>query len=83
MRLRETAARFDVEWFAPGERVACAGAGVASHAELIDVPVNLAVKVPQAVSSEAAATVALGAIAMQGMRRAAPSLGEKVGPGFS
>jgi predicted dehydrogenase/threonine dehydrogenase-like Zn-dependent dehydrogenase len=68
----------EVEWFAPGDRVACAGADIASHAELIDVPVNLAVKIPPAVSSDSAATVALGAIALQGVRRTAPSLGETV-----
>ena len=32
--------------FAVGDRVACAGAGIANHAEVIAVPVNLAVRVP-------------------------------------
>ena len=36
----------EVEGFAVGDRVACAGAGIANHAEFIDVPVNLAVHVP-------------------------------------
>jgi threonine dehydrogenase-like Zn-dependent dehydrogenase len=31
----------DVVGFRVGDRVACAGAGVANHAEFIDVPVNL------------------------------------------
>ena len=53
-----------------------AGAGIANHAEVIDVPVNLAVKVPEKVRSEDASTVTLGAIAMQGVRRAQPTLGE-------
>ncbi len=66
------------EGFAIGDRVACAGAGIANHAEYIDVPVNLAVKIPDAVSLPDAATVALGAIAMQGVRRASASLGETV-----
>lgn len=65
-----------VEGLAVGDRVACAGAGIANHAELIDVPVNLAVKVPEGVSAEDASTVTLGAIALQGVRRAAPTLGE-------
>lgn len=65
-----------VEGFAVGDRVACAGAQCAHHAEILRVPVNLAVMVPDAVSFEAASTVALGAIALQGIRRAAPSLGE-------
>lgn len=69
----------EVEGFAPGDRVACAGAGIANHAELIDVPVNLAARVPDEVSLEDASTVTLGAIALQGVRRAAPSLGEAVG----
>ncbi|MCK1660627.1 bi-domain-containing oxidoreductase [Bradyrhizobium sp. 151] len=68
----------DVDGIAVGDRVACAGAGVANHAEVIDVPVNLCVPVPQQVSFDAAATVTLGAIAMQGVRRAQPTLGETV-----
>jgi predicted dehydrogenase/threonine dehydrogenase-like Zn-dependent dehydrogenase len=68
----------DVEGFALGERVACAGAGIANHAEFIDVPVNLAVRVPEAVTMAHACTVTLGAIALQGVRRTAPTLGETV-----
>lgn len=66
----------DVRLFGIGDRVACAGSGIANHAELIEVPVNLAVKIPAAVDTAAAATVALGAIALQGVRRATPALGE-------
>jgi predicted dehydrogenase/threonine dehydrogenase-like Zn-dependent dehydrogenase len=66
----------EVEGFAAGDRVACAGAGIANHAELIDVPVNLAVKIPEGLSGGFASTVTLGAIAMQGVRRAQPTLGE-------
>jgi predicted dehydrogenase/threonine dehydrogenase-like Zn-dependent dehydrogenase len=69
----------EVEGFAVGDRVACAGAGIANHAELIDVPVNLAVRVPDGLALADAATVTLGAIALQGVRRAAPTLGEAVG----
>jgi predicted dehydrogenase/threonine dehydrogenase-like Zn-dependent dehydrogenase len=69
----------EVVGFAPGDRVACAGAGIANHAELIAVPVNLAVRVPEGVDLEDAATVTLGAIALQGVRRAGPTLGETVG----
>ncbi|MCX8500459.1 MAG: Gfo/Idh/MocA family oxidoreductase [Alphaproteobacteria bacterium] len=65
-----------VTGFSPGERVACAGAGIANHAEYIAVPVNLAVAVPPEVSLSDAATVTLGAIALQGVRRANPLLGE-------
>ena len=65
-----------VEGFAIGDLVACAGAGIANHAEIIDVPVNLAVKLPPTVDTDVGSTVTLGAIAMQGVRRAQPSLGE-------
>ena len=66
----------EVEGFAVGDRVACAGAGIANHAEVIDVPVNLAVKIPNGLGTAMASTVTLGAIAMQGVRRAQPTLGE-------
>ena len=68
----------DVEGFAIGDRVACAGAGIANHAEIIDVPVNLAVRVPASLPLDQASTVTLGAIALQGVRRAAPTLGETI-----
>ena len=68
----------EVEGFTIGDRVACAGAGIANHAEVINVPVNLAVKVPASVSDQDASTVTLGAIAMQGVRRTAPTLGETI-----
>lgn len=64
--------------FAPGDRVACAGAGYAVHAEIISVPKNLAVKIPEGVSFEAASFTTLGAIALQGVRQADPRLGESV-----
>ena len=35
-----------VNSFAIGDRVACAGANIANHAEIIDVPINLAVRLP-------------------------------------
>ena len=64
--------------FAPGDRVACAGAGYAVHAEIISVPKNLAVRIPEGVSFEAASFTTLGAIALQGVRQADPRLGESV-----
>lgn len=68
----------EVDEFRPGDRVACGGAGIANHAEVIDVPVNLAVRVPDGLSTDMAATVTLGAIALQGIRRTSPTLGETV-----
>jgi predicted dehydrogenase/threonine dehydrogenase-like Zn-dependent dehydrogenase len=64
--------------FRRGDRVACAGAGIANHAEFIDVPVNLTVKIPERLKTMDAATVTLGSIALQGVRRASPTLGETV-----
>lgn len=61
-----------------GDRVACVGAGVANHAELNAVPKNLMVRIPKNVSDEDASFVALGAIALQGVRITQPTLGERV-----
>ena len=68
----------EAEEFAVGDRVACAGAGHAGHAEVIWVPKNLCVKIPSNVSFESAASVAVGAIALQGVRVADAKLGERV-----
>ncbi|HEX8129087.1 MAG TPA: bi-domain-containing oxidoreductase [Pyrinomonadaceae bacterium] len=68
----------DVLDFRAGDRVACAGAGFASHAEVLSVPKNLCVRVPEAVDFEAAAFGTLGAIALQGVRLAEPTLGESI-----
>ncbi len=62
-----------------GDRVACAGAGVAVHAQVISVPRNLVVAIPAAVSFEQAAFTTLGAIALHGIRLANIRLGEVVG----
>jgi predicted dehydrogenase/threonine dehydrogenase-like Zn-dependent dehydrogenase len=61
----------------PGDRVACAGAQSAHHAEFIRVPRNLCVPLPEELDWESASTVTLGAIALQGVRRAQPTLGER------
>ena len=63
---------------AVGERVACAGAGLANHAEINAVPKNLTVPIPEGVDDEDASFVTLGAIALQGVRLAEPTLGERV-----
>lgn len=68
----------DIVEFRAGDRVACAGAGYANHAEYNFVPVNLAVKVPDGVPLAEAAFATLGAIALQGVRRLNPTLGEQV-----
>ena len=63
---------------AVGDHVTCAGAGYASHAEVVVVPRNLACKIPDGIGFEEAAFTTIGAIAMQGIRRARVGLGEKV-----
>lgn len=64
--------------FKPGDRVACAGQDYASHAEVVAIPQNLVVKIPENVSFEEASFTTLGAIALQGVRQAEPRLGDKV-----
>jgi NADPH:quinone reductase and related Zn-dependent oxidoreductases len=61
-----------------GDRVAAAGAGIANHAEFVDVPRNLVMLVPDGLDYKSASTVTLGSIAMQGVRRANIQLGEFV-----
>jgi NADPH:quinone reductase-like Zn-dependent oxidoreductase len=61
-----------------GDRVACAGAGYANHAEVNAIPKNLCVRVPEGVDDEEASFVTVGAIALQGVRLMAPTLGERV-----
>jgi len=61
-----------VQGFKPGDRVASNGA----HAELVAVPQLLCALIPDGVSDEAAAFTVLASIGLQGIRLAAPSLGE-------
>lgn len=65
-----------VQGFKPGDRVAVAGAGYASHAEMVWIPENLCVPIPAGVEFEDAAFVMLGGIALHGVREAALTLGE-------
>jgi predicted dehydrogenase/threonine dehydrogenase-like Zn-dependent dehydrogenase len=65
-----------VEEFFVGQRVACAGAGYANHAEINFVPKKLVVPVPKDVSMKDAAFATVGAIALQGYRQAEMQLGE-------
>jgi polar amino acid transport system substrate-binding protein len=66
------------EKFKPGDRVACAGAGYANHAEVVFIPENLCVKVPDIVPLEEAAFTTLGSIALQGLRQSGVTLGETI-----
>ncbi len=62
--------------FRTDDRVACAGAGQANHAEVVAVATNLAVRVPDGVGLDDAAFVTVGAIALQGVRIADVRIGE-------
>ena len=61
-----------------GDRVACAGAKYANHAEMVYVPKNLCVPLPENLSFEEGSFVAPGAIALHGVRLAEIGLGETV-----
>ncbi len=65
----------DVTEFKVGDRVACGGSS-ANHAEVIALPKNLCVKLPESVSFQQASFTTLGAIAMQGVRQADLRIGE-------
>lgn len=67
-----------VEQFKPGDYVACAGGGYATHAEIVRVPQNLVVPLAKGVAFDEAAFTTVGAIALQGIRLADPKLGEVV-----
>ncbi len=61
---------------AVGDKVACAGAGYANHAEIVCMPRNLCVKLPDDADLKKACYNTLGAIALQGIRQADLRLGE-------
>ena len=66
----------NVTEFEVGDKVACAGAGYANHAEIVAVPVNLCVKLDNKINLKNAAYNTLGAISMQGVRQADLRVGE-------
>lgn len=57
-----------------GDRVASNG----RHAEVVCVPMNLCARIPDGVSDDEAAFTVVGAIGLQGVRLALPTLGEHV-----
>jgi predicted dehydrogenase/threonine dehydrogenase-like Zn-dependent dehydrogenase len=62
-----------------GDRVACAGAGHAVHAEFVCVPRLLVARIPsEAISFDEAAFTTLGAVALHGIRNADVKLGDIV-----
>lgn len=67
-----------VDDIAPGMRVAAGGAGYASHAEIVAVPRNLVVPVPEGVEDRWAAFATVGAIALQGIHQTEAVPGSRV-----
>ena len=65
----------DINDLKPGDRVACGGA-TAVHADIVSVPRNLCVPVPDGVSLEQAAYTTVAAIALQGVRQSGLRTGE-------
>lgn len=61
-----------------GDRVACSGAGYANHSEVVAVPKNLCIKIPNTVNDEDAVYTTLGTIAMHGVRQANQQIGSTI-----
>ncbi len=66
----------NIKSFKPGDHVAAAGGGFATHSEYVEVPENLTVLMPKGLDFQKASTVTIGAIAMHGVRRANLTFGE-------
>lgn len=64
--------------FKAGDAIAGAGAGFANHADYDAIPTNLMARIPSGVTYRQAAFTTVGAIALQGVRRAEVTLGETV-----
>ena len=62
----------NVEGLRPGDRVVSNG----PHADVVKVPQNLCARIPDSVDDDAASFVVVASIGLQGIRLAAPTLGE-------
>lgn len=63
-----------VQGFRPGDRLVSNG----PHAEVVAVPQNLCARIPKNVPDDHASFTVVGAVALEGIRLAAPALGETV-----
>jgi predicted dehydrogenase/threonine dehydrogenase-like Zn-dependent dehydrogenase len=68
----------NVDGFFVGDYVACAGSGHANHADVVVVPKNFAIKIKNQEMLKQCSLTTIGAIALQGVRRANLELGQKV-----
>jgi predicted dehydrogenase/threonine dehydrogenase-like Zn-dependent dehydrogenase len=67
-----------VRGFVPGERVACGGGDHAVHADVVSVPGNLCVPLPDGLPFEAGAFATVASVGMHGVRQADVRIGERV-----
>lgn len=67
-----------VEGYRAGDRVACGGAGVAVHAEMLSAPPTMVARVPAGVELDQAAFAMVAAIALHGVRLGQARPGEWV-----
>ncbi len=65
-----------VDGFRVGDRVACGGQDKASHADYVNVPVNLCAQLPEGVEFRHACFTTVGVIALHGVRQADLRVGE-------
>ena len=68
----------DVTEFKIGDKVACAGAEYAWHADKIFVPKNLLAKVPENIDLKDACFATISSIALNGIRCVSPEIGQTV-----
>lgn len=68
----------DITEFKVGDKVACAGAEYAWHADKIFVPKNLLAKIPDGVDLRDAAFTTISSIALNGIRCASPEIGNTI-----
>lgn len=68
----------DVTEFKVGDKVACAGAEYAWHAEKIFVPKNLLAKIPDDVDLKDASFATISSIALNGIRCISPEIGQTI-----
>ena len=67
-----------VDKFKVGDRVACLGEGYGCHAEIVFTPKNFCADIPDNVGFDQATFAGVGAIALQAIRQAQVTVGDRV-----